>query len=623
MTAILAPSIVFKDFDGNGLPLAFGTVATYQAGTLTPQASYTDSSQSTPNPNPLTLNNRGEAQIWLDPLLVYKFIVKDVFGNQVRVVDNVAGSLTYTQLVAILTQQFIGQILYPRTAAEIAAGVTPTNYAVQPGYIPRWGPVNTISTTNWRNLHAITGRVLCIQDVDPTAGTGSASVDTAAIIAAATQLGQLGYIYLPQTSAGYFINPNAITFAGPVCLLGDGGALGATMLTANGFSSGQFMFTWDASGPFINRAAMTGFYCKSTNSFGSVGKLTKCAQMKVTDVFCESMQDGFDLTNSYSPTFERFRTRNHARYGIVLRDSSNDVLISRGAFDGVAGGAYGVYLVGGNSTASVSIRIIGNDFEGFTAAGSHPIVLSPAAGSFAAGVSIHDNYFENVHDELILSTPIDANGVRVLSIEDNRLSGSATSTDSIVLNQTQGISIRRNYAITETTSLVNSQGSNTAIHVEENELGTGIAPYRFTAGSDTGLYVNNNRDTSTNLVVSFSGSDNVRGQAFTAALDQTEITITYSASMNTNAAQGNLFVITMTNGTAFTINAPTNPAQGQVITYTLRNTSGGAAGAATWNAAFKMSAWTNPANGQNRSITFKYNGTNWIQVSQTGVDVPN
>lgn len=102
-----------------------------------------------------------------------------------------------------------------------------------------------------------------------------------------------------------------------------------------------------------------------------------------------------------------------------------------------------------------------------------------------------------------------------------------------------------------------------------------------------------------------------------------QVTVTYSASMTIDSAAGNEFIITATNGTAFTINAPTNPVTGKRLTITLRNSSGGALGAATWNATFKMSAWTNPANGQNRSITFQYNGTNWIQISQTGVDVPN
>lgn len=108
-----------------------------------------------------------------------------------------------------------------------------------------------------------------------------------------------------------------------------------------------------------------------------------------------------------------------------------------------------------------------------------------------------------------------------------------------------------------------------------------------------------------------------------AAMDLFRSVVTYSASMTPDASASNEFDITATNGTAFTINAPTNPIDGQRITITLRNASGGALGAATWDAVFKMSAWTNPANAFSRSIDFKYNATNWVQVSQTGVDVPN
>lgn len=100
-------------------------------------------------------------------------------------------------------------------------------------------------------------------------------------------------------------------------------------------------------------------------------------------------------------------------------------------------------------------------------------------------------------------------------------------------------------------------------------------------------------------------------------------TITYSASMTPDASLGDSQVFTATNNTAFTINAPINRITGQIFTLTMRNVSGGALGAATWNAVFKMSAWTNPANGQSRSIAFRDDGTNYIQVYQTGVDVPN
>jgi hypothetical protein len=67
---------------------------------------------------------------------------------------------------------------------------------------------------------------------------------------------------------------------------------------------------------------------------------------------------------------------------------------------------------------------------------------------------------------------------------------------------------------------------------------------------------------------------------------------------------------------SFTMNVPTlnSGSTGAIAIVTISNTSGGAL-AVTWNAAFKMAAWTNPANGFNRTISFYYNGTNWMEMS--------
>lgn len=103
-----------------------------------------------------------------------------------------------------------------------------------------------------------------------------------------------------------------------------------------------------------------------------------------------------------------------------------------------------------------------------------------------------------------------------------------------------------------------------------------------------------------------------------------EQAVVYAAAMTIALGLGAFAIITATDGVAFTINAPTGtPLAGDELTVQIRNTSGGALGAVTWNAVFKMSAWTQPATAFSRAITFRYNGVNWIQVGQTGVDVPN
>jgi hypothetical protein len=99
---------------------------------------------------------------------------------------------------------------------------------------------------------------------------------------------------------------------------------------------------------------------------------------------------------------------------------------------------------------------------------------------------------------------------------------------------------------------------------------------------------------------------------------------TYSASITPNCNIANLFDITATNGSNFTINPPTGPVDGMVINICIRNASGGALGVVTFNnPAFKMSAFQAPATGFSRSYLFKYDGSNWVEIQHSSIDVPN
>lgn len=100
---------------------------------------------------------------------------------------------------------------------------------------------------------------------------------------------------------------------------------------------------------------------------------------------------------------------------------------------------------------------------------------------------------------------------------------------------------------------------------------------------------------------------------------------TYGASTAINSILGDLFEIVPNNGTAFTVANPpaASSTPGMEITIRIKNTTGGALGALTFDTTFKASAWTQPATGFSRSITCRYDGTNWVQANQTGVDVPN
>lgn len=68
-------------FDDNGAPLAGGFLYTYQAGTTTPLDTYTTSAldPASANANPVELDARGEATIYLSPV-AYKFKLTDADG---------------------------------------------------------------------------------------------------------------------------------------------------------------------------------------------------------------------------------------------------------------------------------------------------------------------------------------------------------------------------------------------------------------------------------------------------------------------------------------------------------------------------------------------------------------
>jgi hypothetical protein len=67
-TAAPVPQPEVQFFDNNGVPLAGGLLCTYAAGTTTPQATYTSSSASVTNSNPVVLDSAGRASVWLNNL---------------------------------------------------------------------------------------------------------------------------------------------------------------------------------------------------------------------------------------------------------------------------------------------------------------------------------------------------------------------------------------------------------------------------------------------------------------------------------------------------------------------------------------------------------------------------
>ncbi len=83
----------FQFFTITGIPLAGGKIYTYQAGSSTPLATYTDNTGTVANANPIILGTDGRPadEIWLTYGFNYKFILKTADEVLIQSYDNLYG----------------------------------------------------------------------------------------------------------------------------------------------------------------------------------------------------------------------------------------------------------------------------------------------------------------------------------------------------------------------------------------------------------------------------------------------------------------------------------------------------------------------------------------------------
>lgn len=690
MTAQLAPPPVFRATDNNGLPLFLGQLGTFAAGTTTPQATYIDSTQTTPNTNPVILNFRGECNLWLDPTKTYKLVLKDAFGNLIWTVDNVQGGLlsptgsiiptvdnTFTlgspsfsfanlylgpnHAPALAPSGNIGY--YARTASEIAAGVTPIDFSYLPGDVRRYGAdptgagdsstaiasaqasnsnvyFNQVGTyrvgtnltlaqgvtfsfaagaalsVNGGNTVQVGGQIVAgsyqifggagnvITQGDYTHGPGVYNVkwwgakgdnvtdDTNAIQAACnapTSGVSQGVLYFPTgqyrvlstTSGGA-----GIQVKGTPSIKGDGFY---SVLIGIGFSGSNPIMSYIGTNP----SPRTNFYIRdlhylSDNSGASALSLAFCNTCDFSNIWLESLASGISCgTNVFNNTWKIWHVG-----GVVGRN----FIVSSAGFNNNSffGGRFGGAGFLMNHTAGLNAGNVmyGVDFEGMTSTGTGGLYIAPTGTGTVRGFSLLGCYAENATTPLFyFNGAAAANSIRGVTLIGGYFNGGgAGATAALLCQNVNGICVRGNDFDSFTNYVINDLGGNSNWDIGPNDY--------------------------TNLGTAFSNTQ------------LTLINLTYSASISIDPALGTDFSLTVPNGVAFTINAPTtaNASPNQRIRIWIINASGGAMGVITWAAGppgYKMSPWTNPANGFNRSIEFKYNGSNWYQVDQTGADVTN
>lgn len=92
--ATISPTPKLQFLDANGNPLSYGLLYTYFAGTTTPKTTYTTAAQTTANTNPIVLDSRGEANVWLLAGEAYKFTLQNSSGVLQYTVDQITAAGT-------------------------------------------------------------------------------------------------------------------------------------------------------------------------------------------------------------------------------------------------------------------------------------------------------------------------------------------------------------------------------------------------------------------------------------------------------------------------------------------------------------------------------------------------
>ena len=270
-TAYIAPSFGagWQALDNLGNPLSGGFLYTYSAGTTTPYSTWTDSTLSVPNANPIILNSAGRPpnEIWFDSTS-YKFVLTDSLSNVLGTWDNiqgVAGPAGSTPVISgtSLTSQTIGTGSFTFvTQANIALVVgqwvtvsystTPSNYFY--GQITAYsGTSLTVNVTVISGSGTYASWVISISGVRGPTGSPGAGSGTVTSVAVATANGFAGSVATSTTTPNITLSCNTIGI-----LQGNGTAISAITVGSGLSFSGGTLAASSSAGGTVTSVSGTG-----------------------------------------------------------------------------------------------------------------------------------------------------------------------------------------------------------------------------------------------------------------------------------------------------------------------------------------------------------------------------
>ncbi|MFM0300020.1 glycosyl hydrolase family 28-related protein [Paraburkholderia sediminicola] len=394
MIVQLAPLAIQRFVDNNNNPLAAGQLYTYEAGTTTPVATYTDYTGVTANQNPVPLNARGEASVWLTYGQSYKFVLQDANGNMIWTQDQIGfGNLPGINVV-------VSNIAGLRSLLKIG---TPT--ALVLGYyasgdggggVYYLNPSDTTSADNGGTIIvANDGGRWHLQAIGPVSvrqfgAKGDGSTDDTARLQAALNAGLLS-LYVPD---GIFLTTGLVMPLTVGFVLFGNGTNSIIKQLAGGTQA--LRYPVNSTNNFYSQGFIRSLSFNGTNGSANTLDTSYCGGLTLEDIYFTDTPSGFSslyINGSASVYTHDIRVRGLQIYsnvagssGVTCGPTASDVTISD-------------YYMNGNFIASHALDYV-SGAQSIRVSSSH---LYNTASNIAllegnnGGSSFNDTVFDNSH----------------------------------------------------------------------------------------------------------------------------------------------------------------------------------------------------------------------------------